>query len=202
MYRKPVNKVLNILSDISLSCNNYILLAEKNIQEFSKKSIICLDTDVKENRIKNLKSIILLPGEIPPDQLIFEFLYNLQDNDGIWTNAIHYTKAVFNNSTNAIRQDLSITGQQINLKNVLKDYYESNSDTTKPRESFKKFYKAKDFQDFLKQKENPWKHWIDKNQDVCDEFIEKFTNMVIRIMKQEYDINEAKLSFLKKGDKK
>jgi predicted ATPase len=71
MYRKPVNKTLNIFSDISLGCTNYISLVEKNIQEFSKKSIICLDADVKKNNLEKLKSIILLPGKLPPDQLIF-----------------------------------------------------------------------------------------------------------------------------------
>jgi predicted ATPase len=177
MHRNPVNKNLNIFSDISLSCTNYISLAKKNIPEFSKKSIICLDADVKEKDIKKLKSIILLPGELPPDQLIFEFLYNLDANDKIWLNddIIQYTKAIFNRDTISIVQKLDIKDSQINLKDF----------TPRPRELFKNFYKSEDFQSFLKQQSNPWKHWIIKNQDICDKFVKKFTDMVERIIKPE-----------------
>jgi len=192
MHRKPINKPLNIFSDISLSCNNYILLAKKNIPEFSKKSIICLDADVKKENIENLKSIILLPGELPPDQLIFEFLYNLDANDEIWENTIQYTKTVFNKNTISIVQKLDIKDSQINLKDF----------TLRPRELFKDFYNSDDFQYFLKQPNNPWKYWIIKNKNICDEFVEKFKDMVRSVMKQEYGVSEERLSFLKKGGKK
>lgn len=207
MHRKPVNKILNILSDITLGCTNYISLVENNIPEFSKKSIICLDADVKEKGkdIKKLKSIILLPGELPPDQLIFEFLYNLDDNNEIWKNTIQYTKAVLKKDATEITRNLSIEEQHIDLDKILENYHKQNQsdkNMPKPRELFKDFYNSKYFQSFLKEQNNPWKHWIVKNQDICNEFVRNFTDMVTRIIIQEYGINRAKLFFLKKGEKK
>jgi hypothetical protein len=108
---------------------------------------------------------------------------------------------VFNKDTKSIVQNLSIANQNIDLENILENYHKKNNNApqkTKPRDLFKDFYKTEDFQNFLKSKNDPWKYWITKNPDICNEFIEKLTNMIIRIFIKEHGIDEVKLSFLKK----
>ncbi|HCE7794984.1 TPA: AAA family ATPase, partial [Pseudomonas aeruginosa] len=100
LFRHSIKQLTNPLSDISLGCGNYLHLIKHKIPEFTYKSIIVLDGDVEQTH--NANSIILLPGELPPDQLLFEFLYNLPAADVLWQNKPKYTKPVFDSVTRDI----------------------------------------------------------------------------------------------------
>ncbi|EMT0168041.1 TPA: AAA family ATPase [Pseudomonas aeruginosa] len=185
LFRHSIKQLTNPLSDISLGCGNYLHLIKHKIPEFTYKSIIVLDGDVEQTH--NANSIILLPGELPPDQLLFEFLYNLPAADVLWQNKPKYTKPVFDSVTRDIINALNITGDTVNLSEALSEYYEGIHDKTREKESeklrklFKAFYKNEHTQKLLKlrtKQQNPWKRWIADNQQACqkfkDDFIAKF----------------------------
>jgi AAA15 family ATPase/GTPase len=197
-YRNPIKKLLNVIGEVSLGCNNYIQLIEKKVLEFSRKSIICLDADVAQ-KADAFPSIVLLPGHLPPDQLIFEYLYNLPPEDKIWENKVKFTHPVLQNCASDIIRILSIGEPPISLKKILSDYHD-NGETgkTKPRDLFKDFYKHEDFQIFLKQV-NLWKKWIETNPEAKADFLDNFISRLKHIYKSEYGIGESKLAFLKTG---
>lgn len=195
LFRHKSRKYINQLDDVSLGCSNYIELVRRNVPEFSVKSIIILDGDVKG--INGLDSIVLLPGELPPDQLIFEFLYNLPPSDELWKNIILFTRPVFTNCASKIISTLNITGNQLSLKTLVDSFTKNN--TTEPkvklREVFKDFYKTPHFQSFLAQrgKNNPWKRWIHDNQATSQEFRSLFIKRLAKTMRDGYGVDASKL---------
>ena len=97
MDQQPINRFLSLLSEITLGCTNYKNLIEHGVSEFSERSIICLDSDAVQyfDKPNNFKTVIFLPGELPPDQLIFEYLYNLPADDDFWKNDIIFARPNF-----------------------------------------------------------------------------------------------------------
>lgn len=200
LFRHPGKKFINPLSDVSLGCSNYIQLVRRGVPEFSSKSIIVLDADVEGT--KSLGSIVLLPGALPPDQLIFEFLYNLPPDEDIWMNPIRFTKPVFTQCASKIISTLSVSDNQIDLKSLIEGYRQSNSSEpiTKLRDIFKDFYKAAVFQQFLSQKDrqkNPWKRWVHDNPSACETFRELFTNRLVKTIRVGYGVDASTLITLK-----
>lgn len=198
--RHPCKKFINPVKGVSLGCSNYIQLVQKGIPEFSSRSIIVLDADAEKG--KKLNSIVLLPGTLPPDQLIFEFLYNLPPNDQFWNNSINFTRPVFTSRASKLINTLSITGNHVDLKPLIELYRSSNSDEKKKklRELFKELYKDSDFQALLAQKgdSDPWKRWIDDNQTLSQKFRSIFAKRLITIMSDGHGIDAAKLDFIDK----
>ncbi|WPJ95234.1 AAA family ATPase [Coraliomargarita algicola] len=195
MFRNPVKRLLNIFCDVSLGCSNYIqLIKHGRVPEFRDHSIVCLDADAKAQS-KGLKSIVILPAHLPPDQLIFEFLYNKPPSDPIWKNSIGYTRPVFLNDGSDVTRELSITGSSLDLVAELKMYTGSR----KPRELFKAFYKKNNFQNFLKEKKkfNPWKQWVEENPNEREKFSSSFVARLKHILKNVYGMNEGELTVLK-----
>lgn len=199
MYRHPAKKFLRLL-DVSLSCNNYIDLVRRKIPEFSTKSIICLDADVDYSMVKNLHSIILLPGTLPPDQLIFEYLYNLAADHPIWKNPQQFTRTVLTRIASPLISRLSIHTGNINLETlVIEDRATNAGVKDKLRELFKDFYKAPEFQAFLGQKKvenNPWHCWARDNKSQCDDFISRFVNQLSKTMSDGHHVDKSKLTVL------
>lgn len=195
LFQQTSKKFLKQLSDVSLGCANYIQLVRKGIPEFSARSIIILDGDVEGT--KNLDSIVLLPGSLPPDQLIFEFLYNLPADDELWKNIIHFTRPVFTKCASKIISTLSIPGSQINLKSYVGDSrkYNTKESKLKLRDVFKDFYKTTDFQKFLilKGKNNPWKRWVYDNRPAGQEFRSLFAKRLAKTMRDGYGVDASKL---------
>lgn len=107
-------KYFNILNSISLGCSNYINLIKNNVLEFSKNSIIILDGDVQN--IDSYKTIVLLSSTLAPDQIIFEYLYNLPANDSYWFNDQGFTKAIFTRISQDLTSHLELNDENINLK--------------------------------------------------------------------------------------
>ena len=197
MNRQPVKKFTAPLPDITLGCSNYLQLISKGVSEFSEKSIICLDSDTAQQvNKKKPKTVVLLPGSLPPDQLIFEHLYNLPASDGFWRNGLQFTRNVFTNVAAEIIRELAITGDHVDVKASLAAYVGDK----KPREIFKRFYKDAEFQKIVAsatRSPNPWKHWIEKNPNASNDFLQKFEHAIRSVMAGGYAVDANKLAALK-----
>ncbi|WP_337029420.1 AAA family ATPase [Pantoea agglomerans] len=200
LHYQKINKFLSPLPEVTLGCSNYIQLVTKSIPEFAAKSIICLDADVKEKLSPAMKSIVLLPGHLPPDQLIFEYLYNLPADHKIWNNPVRFTRPVFTDISSEIINGLNIQEQTINLSELITNYHNNETEQKKKlRVIFKAFYKHTAFQRFLKQniKQNPWHNWINDNIENSDDFLYNFNELLTKTMKKAFFVDSEKLSLLK-----
>jgi hypothetical protein len=195
MARQPIKKFTTSISDVTLGCSNYLQLITKKVPEFSEKSIICLDADVTNIKGKQPKTVVLLPGALPPDQLIFEYLYNLPAGHNFWRNNLQFTRDVFTNCASEVLRVFSITGSTADLKERL-TAYQGNE---KPREIFKRFYKTAEFQQLVtsgSKPYNPWKHWVKSNPEFCNEFLRKFRMVIHGVMSKGYSVDVNKLTSL------
>ena len=197
MNRQPVKKFTAPLPNITLGCSNYLQLIDKGVSEFSERSVICLDSDAAQQvGRKKPKTVVLLPGSLPPDQLVFEHLYNLPANDGFWQNGLQFTRDVFTNVAAEVIREFAIMGDHVDVKASLAAY----TGDKKPREVFKRFYKDVEFQKILAsvtRSPNPWKHWIEKNLDASNDFLQKFEHAIRSVMAGGYAVDVTKLAALK-----
>jgi predicted ATP-dependent endonuclease of OLD family len=197
MNRQPVKKFTAPLHDITLGCSNYLHLIDKGVSEFSERSIICLDSDAAQQvNTKKQKTVVLLPGSLPPDQLIFEHLYNLPANDSFWQNDLQFTRDVFTNVAAEVIREFAIQGQNVDVTVALAAY----TGNKKPREVFKRFYKEVEFQKVVAsvtKSTNAWKHWIEKNIDASNDFLQKFELAIRTVMAGCYAVEVTKLAALK-----
>jgi AAA15 family ATPase/GTPase len=196
----PIKKYLKI-NDVSLGASNYIELVGKNIKYFSTQSIICLDADQKgQLNKKKYKTILSLPGKLPPDQLIFEYLHNLTADHLFWKNNIQYTRSTFTNNARDIISMLDVQGESINLLDIInqKRNTENDKDNPRIRDLFKKFYRALD----KKIIDKVWKDWIDNNSEECKKFSLNFEKMFDNVMKSGYSISPEKMFELRTKLKK
>ncbi|EQB8438079.1 AAA family ATPase [Pseudomonas aeruginosa] len=196
LYRQPIKKFTNPMSEVSLGCSNYLQLIQKKIPEFSERSIVCLDADQGSQVTgKSYKTVTLLPGHLPPDQLVFEHLYNLPAAHPFWKNELQFTRDVFTNAAREVLNEFSINGDSVEVKERVAAY----TGTKKPREVFKRFYKGVEFQKLLTsgaKSYNPWKHWIDNNPVLINEFLENFKTAVHGVMSIGYAVDVTKLAAL------
>lgn len=196
MSRQPIKKFTAPMSEVTLGCTNYVDLIKRKVPEFAEKSIVCLDSDAaKHVKGKSFKTVILLPGELPPDQLIFEHMYNLPASHKFWTNEIHFTRDFFTNSARDLINDFEINGNTTDVKERISAY----RGQTKVREIFKRFYTSANFQHLLSspvKSYNPWQHWIECNVAASNEFLEKFKNTLHEVMKNGYSVDTSKLALL------
>ena len=192
MLRQPTKKFLNPMLGVTMGCSNYLQLIDKNIPEFADKSIVCLDADAKEEASKRkTKKIVILPGELPPDQLIFQFLYNLPASHDFWKNKLQFTRHVLTNSASDLIRELAISGPTIDIKERISAYEGKKT----PRDMFKIFYKGADFQALLKSN-SPWKYWAEQNPALHNEFLTSFKLALHDVMTKGYSIDISKLAAL------
>ncbi|MDK9721989.1 MAG: AAA family ATPase [Rhodospirillales bacterium] len=196
MSRQPIKKYTAPLRDITLGCGNYLQLIKIGIPEFSQKSIVCLDADQAQNIAgTKFKTVVLLPGTLPPDQLIFEHLYNLPPSDEFWRNDMQFTRAVFTNSAREVISEFQISGGVVDVRKRVTEYQGDK----KPREVFKKFYKDTNFQKLVSsgtKPYNPWKHWVENNPAASNNFLKKFKAAIYDVMKNGYAVDVSKLTAL------
>jgi predicted ATPase len=197
MSRQPVKKFTTPMPEITLGCSNYLQLIQKRVPEFSQRSIVCLDADQAEQiKGKNFRTVVLLPGNLPPDQLIFEHLYNLPSDHEFWRNDLQFTRDVFtNNSGREVITTFKINGNTVNVKDLVAAYHGEKT----PREIFKRFYKNADFQQLVSASAkpyNPWKHWIESHPNAANEFLKKFKAAMHGVMESGYAVDPAKLAVL------
>ena len=197
MNRQPVKKFITPMLKATLGCDNYLNLINSNVPEFSQKSIICLDPDaIQKVKSKNFKTIVLLPGALPPDRLIFEYLYNLPADNAFWKNDLQFTRDVFTNLAREVINEFAINGNTVNIKERVSAYQGSKT----PREIFKHFYNDDQFQIIISSGSkpyNPWRHWIENNPVASNEFLEKFKVAIHGVMSKGYTVDTTKLTALK-----
>lgn len=196
MNRQPVKKFTSPMPEVTLGCSNYLQLIRKGVPEFAQRSIVCLDADqALQIKGKNFKTVVLLPGALPPDQLIFEYLFNLPASHDFWKNDLQFTRDVFTNSAREVTSEFAINGNIVDVKERIAAYQGDK----KPREVFKRFYKGEDFQKLVfsgARPYNPWKHWVDNNPDAINAFLTKFKEAIHGVMKNGYAVDVAKLTAL------
>lgn len=202
MSRQPIKKFTTPMREITLGCSNYLQLIQKGIPEFAQRSIVCLDADqALKVKGKNFKTVVLLPGALPPDQLIFEYLYNLPAVHEFWKNDMQFSRDVFTNSAREVINEFAINGNAADVKKCVSEY---QGDKT-PREVFKRFYKGEDFQKLVSsgvKPYNPWKHWVESNPAASNEFLEKFKAAIHGVMKNGYTVDVSKLTVLEVKQRK
>jgi len=203
MYRQPIKKFTNPLPEISLGSSNYLQLIQKKVSEFSEKSIVCLDADQKSKvEGKGYRTIILLPGNLPPDQLVFEHLYNLPADHPFWKNDLQFTRDVFTDVAREILSTLSINDGSVDVKERLKTYERSDNskeERKKPRDVFKRFYNNVRFQELISssgKSHNPWRDWISKNPKLTNDFLENLKAVIHSVLKKGYAVDATKLASL------
>ncbi|QNP50327.1 AAA family ATPase [Diaphorobacter aerolatus] len=194
--RQPIKKFTISMSEVTLGCTNFVHLIDKKVPEFMDKSVICLDSDAR-SKIKGekYKTIVLLPGNFPPDQLIFQHLYNLPADDGFWENELQFTRDVFTNVARETISMMNIIGATVDLNERIKAYRGSE----KPRSIFKRFYQDQEMQKILNcgnKSYGAWKHWVGRNPVLTNQFLDQFKGAIYGVMKNGYAVDEAKLSAL------
>jgi len=194
--RQPVKKFTVPMSDITLGCSNYLQLIQKRIPEFAQRSIVCLDADqAPQVKGKKYKTVVLLPGALPPDQLIFEHLHNLPANHEFWRNDLQFTRDVFTNSAREVINEFAINENSADVKERVAAYQGDK----KPREVFKRFYKDAEIQKLVSsgaKPYNPWKHWVESNPAASNEFLEAFKAAMHGVMRNGYTVDVTKLAVL------
>lgn len=197
IVRQPLKKFTSPMREITLGCSNYVNLLQCKVPEFTEKSVICLDSDAaKHVEGKKFRTVVLLPGTLPPDQLIFEHLFNLPASDEYWENDLQFTRDVFTNLAREVINEFAINDNSVDVSERITAY----QGTKKPREVFKRFYKDANFQQLVSsgaKPYNPWKHWVECNPAACNEFLAKFRAALHGVMNNGYVVDPAKLTALK-----
>lgn len=178
--QRKLRKPLKLMKGISMGCGNYLELIRQKVPEFNKLSLLILDGDVPDAKTKAHKNIIKLPGNIPPDQLLFEFLYKLAEDDLYWENKHGFTKAVFHGmpSVTSISNALSLPSQVDNsfsLKTFIDDFEYPENEMKRLRSLFKNFFKSPEIQTLIKSANilNPFRYLVSKCPTLKDEFSQK-----------------------------
>jgi hypothetical protein len=127
--------------------------------------------------------------------LIFEQLYNLPASHAFWKNDLQFTREVFTNSAAEVIREFAMNGNTIDVKERVAAYKGSKP----PREIFKRFYKDAEFQKLLvsgAKPYNPWKYWVESNQNVSNKFLTTFKSAMCNVMQYGYAVDVAKLATL------
>lgn len=195
--RQPFKKWLTQMTGIKMGCTNYVYLLDRKVPEFSVNSVICLDEDAKDKiKGKGFRTVVTLPGDLPPDQLIFEHLYNLPPDDAFWQNNLQFSREVFTNSAGRdVIRELAISGDKVDLKERLAAYRGSMVKRT----IFKNFYNSPEIQSLVAasvRPSNAWSNWVAKNPTATNLFLEAFKEVLYGVMKNGYAVDDAKLTAL------
>lgn len=209
MIRQPIKKFTAPLPEVTLGCSNYLQLIDKGVPEFSERSVVCLDSDAAQQvGKKNPKTVVLLPGSLPPDQLIFEHLYNLPAGHAFWKNDLGYARPNFTQSAATVIREFNIKGDEVDVQACMTAYVaarvaarqdDEKQGGKRAREIFKQFYKDAEFQKLvaaISKPYNPWKHWVDSHPKAVNGFLEKFKTAMHGAMKNGYAVDTAKLAAL------
>jgi len=199
---RNTQKLVNPMKDITLGCKNYLSLIEKKIPEFYRNSIIVFDGD-EENGDKYFNTL-KLPTDLPPDQLLFDFLYKLPKEDQYWRNNSGFSRPVFEKIAQPIFDffDIgSLPDDDYDLKQIVEDKRgKSTSDDGKAREKFKSFYKHEKIQKLISGKivDNPFMVMIKRNPERFTDFEGKLKNAIIQVVAKSHPLMKHSVSeFLK-----
>lgn len=206
---RRINRILNPLGNINISCTGILDLMARKIPEFTIKSLVILDGDVALDNSDNAKkakkerSLCLLPSILPPDQMIFEFLYNLPPDDTYWNNKNRFTKAVFMKITKDIITTLKIGNYPIVLQNSIENYKKSNKNYGGVvRKLFKDFAHTPEFLAQVKGpvKDNPYRYWVEKHPVESDNFKHELIKNLKIIMTNGHGVDSATITSYLSGN--
>lgn len=189
--KRILNKKIEIM-DVSMGSKNYIHLIDKGVPEFKDLSLVILDGDESSDN----STIIKLPFCVPPDQLLFEFLFILNNDDPFWAEINTSKQVFFNDFGKPVIQYFELNSQMnllsLREKIQLKKGPERDRDLEdKAREIFKKFYKHSFIQGLLESENtNPFNELIkrkfDADQQSLSDFITKINDKINNKVKQFY----------------
>lgn len=197
---RKINKITKPLKEIAMSCSSYISLMYCKIPEFTSKSIVVLDGDVMEQGGEKLEKIlknnnlVFLPTTLAPDQLLFEFLYNLPADDLFWKrNPIRFTKPVFKQIANDIITRLKIEGEVIDLSEYIKDHKNDKNETNKLRDLFKNLNTNDRIEKLISGKIefNPYAVWARRNKNEAQNFVDKITTSLRLVLSHGHHISDT-----------
>lgn len=196
---RTTKKITNTLKDVALGCSEYIKLVKRKIPEFCSKSLIILDGDVEG--VKGMDSILKLPGALPPDQLIFEFLYNLPPEDPYWKNTSGFNKPVFISLCDKISEVLQIDPAEeiIDMVQLVANYRKkSGPEDQRLRGHFKAFAKNATFLSMVNggTAKNPYRAWVKHNAEFAEAFRESLRKSLRSTMVNGHGIDSALLKIL------
>lgn len=197
-----IKKCLKPVRDTTIGSNQYKTLISKGVKEFSENSVVAFDGDV--SGIDQFKTSVKLPGTMPPDQLIFEYLLKLPKDHDFWKAQNKFDKPVFTRLTHDLRSRLKIDNAEVDDDFDLLSYVKS-ADRDKSKEKvrvlFKKFYQTEQVQALVKGKlaTNPLYLWSKDNV----EEVERFKNDIIKaqkyILKKKHGFLDIDTAFLDKS---
>jgi len=201
---RHLKKVLNPLKDVNISCSTMLDLISRKIPEFISKSIVILDGDVtKDNspnakKAKTQKSLCLLPGVLPPDQLLFEFLYNLDPADDFWKKNNGFTKAVFTKISAEIIDRLQLNTWPISLEQSIANFIKGKKEESvkgELRKLFKAFAQHEKIKEILTGpvRKNPFRYWLSKHPDIKNQFRRNFEKCLAHALLNGYGIESGKV---------
>lgn len=194
---KKIKDIINIMKKVNLGCTNYIELINKRVPTFEKLSVIVLDGDVnnedkKKNKkkISDTKNIVLLPFNKAPDQLFFEYLFNLPANDSYWIES-KQEKQIFlsNNSVDKIISRLKITDFEspIDISELIKNFEKQDKNTI--RNLFKTFITDNDIKQYMKLKKyDPFYRML--TDKISEQFKKDFIDKITYVLNKGYGINK------------
>ncbi|EPN4482806.1 AAA family ATPase [Klebsiella aerogenes] len=197
---RKINKIINPLGNINISCSAILDLMARKIPEFTSKSLIVLDGDVANDngdnakKAKKEKNLCLLPHILPPDQMIFEFLYNLPPDDGYWENRNRFTKPVFNKIATEIVTTLKLGKAPINLLDDINAFKQGKQGILGViRKLFKDFAHAPEFRSMVDGpvKYNPYRYWVTKNSAISDQYKFDFVKSLKLVMTTGHGVDSA-----------
>lgn len=178
LLRPNQKNLISPMTGVKLGCENYLSLISANVPEFKKMALIVLDGDVDRAKVKNTKNIILLPTKLPPDQLLYKYLNDLDPSDDYWDNKHSYTKAVFRADT--LYKDINekTIYDEEKKKYILK--VSSGSDKA-CRILFKDWYNKNYNLYFKKGGINPFMRWKKDNNKLVLEYQKHFDDAYISV---------------------
>lgn len=157
------------LLESSIGCDSLISMYNADISYFGN-TLIVFDGDVSEEQLKkipdairkNLGNIIKLPGGKPPEQVIYEYLLNLDSDHAFW-------------SSPASR--VGFTWDYFKERGPLSDDYKGEKDRDKYKAWFnnhRQYFESTKLMDF----------WMQDNKEVIDAFKLDFLQAYNRIAKR------------------
>ncbi|WP_278497516.1 AAA family ATPase [Pantoea vagans] len=197
---RKINKVLNPLGNVNISCSAILDLMARKIPEFTAKSIIVLDGDVENDKgdnakkAKKEKNLCLLPHLLPPDQMIFEFLYNLPLDDKFWENSNRFTKPVFRKIAGDIIANLKLDDGPVNIYDSIIAFKKGKQGVLGVvRKLFKEFAHTPEFRRMVEGpvKNNPYRYWVTKNAVASDKYKHEFIKSLKIVMSSGHGVDSA-----------
>ena len=141
-------------------------------------SIIVLDGDVKNKKIKKQNNVVLLPGSLPPDQLIYHYLFNLPADDEYWSNKHNFSKLLFLNEPESKKIAEKIT---FNTETNKYELINQSSNEKACRVYFKNWFNTFHTKYFKKAGLNPIIRWKKEFRDETKAFQKDFSDCYISV---------------------